>query len=58
MGNVVKGGVHTVIVCRADSPETFAMNHPILTDEMTEVWAKVFPDITSNRRPLYAGVAQ
>jgi hypothetical protein len=57
MANVVKGGINTLIVCWADEPETFAMNHPIFTDEMAEIWCQAFPDIKANRRPLYAAVA-
>jgi hypothetical protein len=44
MMNVVKGAVNTMIVCWADSPRVFEMNHPQLTAEMSDAWGKVFPN--------------
>jgi len=53
MMNVVKGGVNTIIVCWADSPNVFEMNHPSLTREMADSWTSVFPEIDARTRPVY-----
>lgn len=51
--NVVKGAVNTLIVCWADSPAVFELNHPALTTEMTESWRSVFPEAIVQLRPAY-----
>jgi hypothetical protein len=48
---VVKGAVNTIIVCWAESPTVFEMNHMALTKEMAEAWTFVFPDIGIVVRP-------
>mmetsp|Transcript_25879 Transcript_25879/g.38279 ORF Transcript_25879/g.38279 Transcript_25879/m.38279 type:complete len:514 (+) Transcript_25879:71-1612(+) len=42
--NVIMGAINTVIVCFADAPEKFDDNHPALTQEMAQVWVKIFPE--------------
>lgn len=51
MMNVVKGAVNTAIVCWADSPTAFEMNHPALTKEMGEAWTLVYPEISISVGP-------
>lgn len=41
------------IVCWADSPTVFEMNHPKLTREMAESWTSVFPEINVIVQPAY-----
>jgi hypothetical protein len=43
MMSVVRGGVNTLIVCFADSPARLQENHPELTLELLDAWAKAFP---------------
>ena len=43
MMSVVRGGVNTLIVCFADSPARMEEEHPQLTKEILEAWAKAFP---------------
>jgi len=44
MMNVIMGAINTVIVCFADAPEKLDDNHPALTQEMAQVWVKIFPE--------------
>lgn len=40
---VIHGAVNTLIVCWAESPESFRDNHKDWADKMTEVWSAAFP---------------
>eukprot|EP00986_Skeletonema_menzelii_P007445 scaffold2929_cov145-Skeletonema_menzelii.AAC.1 len=42
--SLVSAAVNTVIVCYADAPSEFRVNHPKLSDDMHEGWAKAWPD--------------
>jgi hypothetical protein len=53
MMNVIKGAVNTLIVCWADSPEVFEMNHPTHTKEMVDSWRSAFPEATVQLTPAY-----
>jgi hypothetical protein len=41
---VVRGSVNTLIVCWADNPQQIERNHPALSREMIDAWARAFPD--------------
>jgi len=41
--NVIHGAVNTLIVCWAESPESFRDNHKGWADQMTVVWSSAFP---------------
>mmetsp|Transcript_33495 Transcript_33495/g.81118 ORF Transcript_33495/g.81118 Transcript_33495/m.81118 type:complete len:699 (-) Transcript_33495:62-2158(-) len=43
MMNVIHSAVNTLIVCWAESPESFRDNHKHWADRMTEVWSSAFP---------------
>lgn len=43
MMNVIHGAVNTLIVCWAESPESFRDNHKHWADKITEVWSSAFP---------------
>ena len=43
MMNVIHGAVNTLIVCWAESPESFRDNHKYWADQMEEVWSSAFP---------------
>jgi len=43
MMNVIHGAVNTLIVCWAESPESFRDNHKYWAGQMTEVWSSAFP---------------
>lgn len=43
--SVVGSGVNTVIVCYAEDPAAFQMNHPQLSSTMRQAWVQAFPDI-------------
>lgn len=45
MMSVVRGGLNTLVVCFADAPAQLEENHPELTQEMIEAWAKSFPEL-------------
>lgn len=51
---VIKGAVNTILVCWADSPTIFEMNHPELCKEMADSWTHVFPEIAVYVRPATA----
>jgi Plasma-membrane choline transporter len=40
----VSSAVNTVIVCFAEAPHEFQINHPILSEKMVESWQKAWPD--------------
>jgi hypothetical protein len=42
---VVASAVNTVIVCYAEAPAEFEMNHPQLAQQMRSSWAQSWPDI-------------
>ena len=42
--SLVSAAVSSVIVCYADAPSEFRVNHPKLSDDMHEGWAKAWPD--------------
>lgn len=44
---VVSSGVNTVIVCFAEAPNEFQVNHPTLSDEMRTAWRGAYPDLVS-----------
>jgi Plasma-membrane choline transporter len=43
--SVVGSGVNTVIVCYAEDPAAFQLNHPQLSTDMREAWVKAWPDL-------------
>lgn len=43
MVKVIHGAVNTLIVCWAESPESFRDNHKDWADKMTVVWSATFP---------------
>ena len=43
--SVVGSGVNTVIVCYAEDPAAFQMNHPQLSSEMREAWVQAWPGL-------------
>jgi hypothetical protein len=45
--SVVGSGVNTVIVCYAEDPAAFEMNHPQLSSEMRAAWTQVWPELIS-----------
>eukprot|EP00586_Coscinodiscus_wailesii_P004923 CAMPEP_0172487548 /NCGR_PEP_ID=MMETSP1066-20121228/16697_1 /TAXON_ID=671091 /ORGANISM="Coscinodiscus wailesii, Strain CCMP2513" /LENGTH=486 /DNA_ID=CAMNT_0013254241 /DNA_START=73 /DNA_END=1533 /DNA_ORIENTATION=+ len=45
MLSVVGSSVDTVIVCFAEDPAVFKINHPELSQEMTEAWKEVYPEL-------------
>ena len=47
--SVVHGAVNTLIVCFADSPARLEEEHPELTLEITDAWAKAFPETIQRR---------
>ena len=51
---MIKGAVNTILVCWADSPTIFEMNHPELCKEMADSWTHVFPEIAVYVRPATA----
>ncbi len=42
--SLVSASVNTVIVCYADAPAEFKVNHPKLSDDMQAGWATAWPD--------------
>lgn len=42
--NVVSSAVNTVIVCFAESPQEFDVNHPQLSMEMRNAWRQAYPE--------------
>ena len=54
MASVLRGAVNTMIVCWADSPAAFEMQHPHLTQDLVQAWSEVFP--SANVRPIYTPV--
>eukprot|EP00527_Entomoneis_sp_CCMP2396_P005832 CAMPEP_0198154448 /NCGR_PEP_ID=MMETSP1443-20131203/68592_1 /TAXON_ID=186043 /ORGANISM="Entomoneis sp., Strain CCMP2396" /LENGTH=586 /DNA_ID=CAMNT_0043821119 /DNA_START=83 /DNA_END=1843 /DNA_ORIENTATION=- len=42
MMNVIKGAINTVIVCWADSPAVMEVQHPLLTQELSNTYRSVF----------------
>lgn len=42
--SLVSAAVNTVIVCYADAPSEFRVNHPKLSDDMQEGWATAWPE--------------
>jgi Plasma-membrane choline transporter len=45
--SVVGSGVNTVIVCYAEDPAAFQMNHPQLSAEMSAAWVQAWPGLLS-----------
>merc|ERR1719223_1506318 len=45
---VVSSAVNTVIVCFAESPREFEVNHPQLSMEMRDAWRRAWPDECNN----------
>jgi Plasma-membrane choline transporter len=45
--SVVGSGVNTVIVCYAEDPAAFEMNHPQLSSEMRAAWTQAWPGLIS-----------
>jgi Plasma-membrane choline transporter len=43
--SVVGSGVNTVIVCFAEDPAAFQMNHPQLSSEMRATWTQAWPGL-------------
>ena len=43
--SVVASAVNTVIVCYAEDPATFQMNHPHLSSKMREAWVQAWPGL-------------
>ncbi len=41
---LVGSAVNTVIVCFAEAPQEFRVNHPKLSEEMHAAWTKAWPD--------------
>jgi len=44
---VVNSAINTVIVCFADAPAEFQMNHPELSGEMRAAWAQAWPGLVN-----------
>jgi hypothetical protein len=44
--SVVGSAVNTVIVCYAEAPAEFQMNHPQLATEMRSAWVQAWPELT------------
>lgn len=42
--SVVSSAVSTVIVCYAEAPNEFQINHPQLSDRMRDAWRQAWPD--------------
>ena len=42
--SVVSSAVNTVIVCFAEAPNEFQMNHPELSNEMRAGWRQAWPE--------------
>lgn len=42
--SLVSAAVNTVIVCYADAPSEFKLNHPKLAEDMYSGWSKAWPD--------------
>ena len=47
---VVESAARTVIVCFAESPGEFSLNHPDLCEEMMQGWSEAYPDAWASRR--------
>ena len=45
--SVVASAVNTVIVCYAEDPAAFQMNHPQLSAEMREAWVQAWPGVVN-----------
>jgi len=43
MMSIVASAVNTVIVCFAEAPEEFQLNHPRLSDELRAAWLDMYP---------------
>jgi len=43
MMSIVASAVNTVIVCFAEAPEEFQLNHPRLSDELRAAWQDMYP---------------
>jgi len=41
--SIVASAVNTVIVCFAEAPEEFQLNHPRLSDELRAAWQDMYP---------------
>jgi len=48
MMGVVSSAVNTVIVCFAESPREFEVNHPQLSMEMRDAWRRAWPEECNN----------
>lgn len=46
--SVVGSAVNTVIVCFAEAPNEFAVNHPVLSTEMRTAWRQAWPTECGN----------
>ena len=44
MMNVIQAAVNTLIVCWAESPESFRDNHKYWADQITAIWSSAFPE--------------
>lgn len=44
--SVVGSAVNTVIVCYAEAPREFEINHPQLSSEMRAAWMQAWPGLT------------
>jgi hypothetical protein len=44
MMSIVASAVNTVIVCFAEAPNEFQMNHPRLSDELRVAWRSMYPE--------------
>jgi hypothetical protein len=42
--SVIGSAVNTVIVCYADAPNEFQVNHPQLSERMSQAWRQAYPD--------------
>jgi hypothetical protein len=45
--SVVNSAINTVIVCYAEAPAEFQMNHPQLSAEMRSAWVQAWPGIVN-----------
>lgn len=45
--SVVASAVNTVIVCFAEDPAAFQLNHPELSLEMRDAWVKAWPGVVT-----------
>ena len=43
--SVVSSAINTVIVCYAEDPAAFQMNHPELSANMREAWVQAWPGV-------------